>query len=337
MTQGAAEDQSAVIDLLMDVRSYAHRPDSVTRIDTHGAMIFLAGDRAYKLKRAVRLAYLDFSTVEKRRAVCERELALNSVTAPGLYLRVLPVARGKDGALTLGGEGEAADWVIEMRRFDQAQLFDRLAETGRLDMALIDKLGGLIAQFHAGAAATAGAAWPDSLAEVLRTVTAALRTDEFAQLGVESISSSLNRAFTTQEALMIARRASGFVRRCHGDMHLKNIVLLDSKPRLFDALEFDETLAQIDVLYDLAFLLMDLWRRGLKAEANAVLNRYFAGRASEADLAGLALLPLFLAVRAGVRAMVGLDGLAVADPAGRDLLREETHGYARLAKALIAT
>jgi aminoglycoside phosphotransferase family enzyme/predicted kinase len=336
MTQGVSEDQSAVVDLLMEPRSYAHRPEGVTRIDTHGAMIFLAGDRAYKLKRAVKLAYLDFSTVEKRRAVCEREMALNSVTAPGLYLGVLPVARVADGVLRLGGEGEAADWVIEMRRFDQTQLFDRLAEAGRLDMALIEKLGGLIAQFHEGAEAATGAAWPESLGQVLLTVTRALGADEFASLGLGDLPSDLDGAFRARETLMTARRNAGFVRRCHGDMHLKNIVLLDGEPRLFDALEFDENLARIDVLYDLAFLFMDLWRRGLKAEANAVLNRYFGGTASAADLAGLALLPLFLALRAGVRAMVGLDGLAVAQGTASGGLREETHGYARLAKALIA-
>ena len=117
-------------------------------MDTHGAIIFLAGDRAYKLKRAVKLAYLDFSTLEKRRAVCERELELNRRTAPALYLGLIPVTRDERGGLRLGGPGEAVDWLIEMRRFGQEQLFDRLARVGKLEPALLERLVRHIQAFH---------------------------------------------------------------------------------------------------------------------------------------------------------------------------------------------
>ena len=336
MAEEQPDDQSQIIDFLSRPQSYPHRPGTVERIDTHGAIIFLAGDRAYKLKRAVKLAYLDFSGLGKRRAVCERELVLNSRTAPALYLGVLPVVREPGGGLRIGGDGEVADWLIEMRRFDQAQLFDRLAGAGKLSADLIEKLARAISAFHAAAPRATDAAWPQSLAQVTKTVTDALGHPELADLGLAETREALSAAITNGHALLTARRDAGFVRRCHGDLHLKNIVLLDGEPCLFDALEFDENLATVDVLYDLAFLIMDLWHRGLQAEANAILNHYFRREVSEFEWAGLALLPLFLALRAGVRAMVGLDGLAIARGAKRERLLDEVKSYALLAKTLIA-
>jgi len=329
-------EQDDVVDFMMRPESYPDRPETVERVDTHGAMIFLAGERAYKLKRSVKLAYLDFSTLEKRRAVCERELELNRATAPEIYLRVLPVTRDEAGRLVLGGDGQAVDWVIEMRRFDGDQLFDRLAESGALDPSLIAKLAVIIESFHANAPARPEAAWPDSLAQVLRTVTDALGHDALSDQGAERTIARLREEMSAQTDLLNARRKAGFVRRCHGDMHLKNIVLLDGEPRLFDALEFDEDLATIDVLYDLGFLLMDLWHRDLAGEANLIFNHYMPDDGTDIEWAGLSLLPLFTALRAGVRAMVGIDGLGVAQGEKRAQLLDETRSYARLAGELIA-
>src|SRR5690606_26696689 len=137
----------------------------VERIDTHGAMVFLTGSRAYKLKRAVRFDYLDFSTAERRRASCEAEVHLNRRTAPDLYLGVKAIARQPDGSLALGGAGEPLDWVVEMRRFDQNALLDRLAESGRLDVDMMPTLASAIARFHDNAerrhdhGGTAGMHW----------------------------------------------------------------------------------------------------------------------------------------------------------------------------------
>jgi aminoglycoside phosphotransferase family enzyme/predicted kinase len=336
MAENRTDDQSAVIRFLLDPASYPERPDRVERMDTHGAIIFLAGDRAYKLKRAVKLAYLDFSTLEKRRAVCERELELNRRTAPALYLGLIPVTRDEHGGLRLGGSGEAVDWVIEMRRFGQEQLFDRMARAGKLEPALLERLVRHIQAFHSDAPRRTDAAWPDSLIGVAGTVISALGDTEFDTLGTAGTRDALRDRIERARPLLAARREAGFVRRCHGDMHLKNIVLIDGEPCLFDALEFDEDLATVDVLYDLGFLLMDLWGRGLKREANAVLNRYFARDVAAEEWAGLSLLPLFMSLRAGVRAMVGLDGLRAAAEADCSALREEMLGYADLAGALIA-
>lgn len=329
-------DQSEVIDFLACPDNYAHGPEAVERIDTHGAVIFLAGERAYKLKRAVKLAYLDFSTLEKRRVACERELELNRMTAPEIYRRIIPVTRDKHGRLSLDGEGEVADWIVEMMRFDSDCLFDRLADAKRLNTDLIARLARAIERFHASAQRQRQAAWPERLTEVVDTVTQALGHPELTGLDLDGTCGALRNTLEKQWNLLDARRGAGFVRRCHGDLHLKNIVLIDGAPRLFDALEFDEDLATIDILYDLAFLLMDLWHRGLNAEANTVLNRYLAHELSHLESAGLALLPLFMSLRAGVRAMVGLDGLRAANCTDRERLLEETKSYARLAKDLIA-
>jgi aminoglycoside phosphotransferase family enzyme/predicted kinase len=336
MAGDLSESQSATIEFLREPRSYPHRPRTVERIDTHGAVIFLAGSRAYKLKRAVKLAYLDFSSLEKRRAVCERELALNRATAPELYLGVLPIMRDAGGRLSFQGGGEIVDWVIEMRRFDGDLLFDALARAGRLHPPLVEKLAQAVERFHARAPQRPQCAWPGTLAQVIKTVTAAFAQAELADLGLESAIAGLRGAVESGDHLLNSRREAGFVRRCHGDLHLRNIVLIDGEPRLFDALEFDEELATVDVLYDLGFLLMDLWHRGLRGEANLILNHYFAGERSREEWAGLALLPLFLSLRAGVRAMVGLDGMALAQGERQTALHEETRNYAALSMALIA-
>lgn len=300
--------QAAVTALLADPRT--HGGAVVERVDTHAALVFLAGDRAYKLKRAVRYPYLDFSTVEKRRAACFAEVALNRRTAPSLYLDVVPVVRRADGALALGGAGEAVDWVVAMRRFPADALFESLAERGALTAERMRALADSVAAFHAaaerrpdgGGAAAMRAVVDGNLAE-LRERPALFppdRVERLARLGADA----LDRLAPPLEE----RRRSGFVRHCHGDLHLRNIVLLDGAPTLFDGIEFDESLAVIDVAYDLAFLLMDLDHRGLRPLGCAVLNRYLE---STGDFGGLALLPLFLSVRAAVRAKIGAAAAAV--------------------------
>jgi aminoglycoside phosphotransferase family enzyme/predicted kinase len=336
---GAGEDQRAIIAFLMQPESYPESPPEVSRIDTHGAAIFLAGERAYKLKRAVKLAYLDFSTPEKRKAMCERELALNRPLAPRLYRGLVPVTREAGGALRLGGAGEPADWLIEMERFADAQLFDRLAVAGRLDGALIEKLAEVIERFHAAAPVCNEPGWPAGLGQIVRNVARALSgVDETATAGggMPGYLTALQVTLDGHRDLLTARREAGLVRRCHGDLHLKNIVLIDAEPCLFDALEFDEDLARIDVLYDLAFLVMDLAHRGLKSEAHALLNHYFSRDAADIEWRGLALFPFFLALRAAIRAMVGLDGLSLAQGEKRAALAADINAYAELAKALLS-
>ncbi len=303
----AEPEQAEIVAFLSRGAAYGDPALPVDRITTHISHLFLAGERAYKLKRAVRLPYVDFSTVALRHAACERELALNRRLAPELYEAVVPVTRAA-GGYALGGSGEAADWVVRMRRFDQDCLLDRIAEQGGLAPSLLRALGDVVAQAHASAEPVMGAGAAAALERVIRSngeAFAACPRDVFAPGAVDRLQTSCAASLRTVAPLLDRRRAQGRVRRCHGDLHLGNICLIGGRPVLFDCIEFSDDLAVIDVLYDLAFVLMDLWQRGLSAEANLVFNRYL-DRADEAD--GLSALPLFMALRAAIRAHVTATG-----------------------------
>lgn len=294
------EDQAAVIALLSSPATHGGAP--VDRVETHASIVFLAGARAWKLKRAVRYDYLDFSTPERRRVMCEAEVTLNRRTAPSIYRGVAPITRAADGTLALNGAGEAIDWVVEMERFDQANLFDRLAAANRLDLSLMAPLGAAIAAFHAAAQPRVDHGGPAGMRWVVEGNAAGF--EEFGRDILDRAACARVTAASRDEIrrrlpLLVSRCAGGRVRQCHGDLHLRNIVLLDGMPTLFDAIEFNDEIACVDVLYDLAFLLMDLWRRGLPRHANAVWNAYLA---ETGDLEGLGLMPLFLSCRAAVRA-----------------------------------
>jgi aminoglycoside phosphotransferase family enzyme/predicted kinase len=317
-------DQTAVIEFLSAPATYDGA--SVERIDTHASVVFLVGERAYKLKRAVKFDYLDFSTPERRRAMCEAEVRLNRRTAPEIYRGVLPVTRHDDSHLALGSDGTPVDWVVEMNRFDQRGLFDRLAVAGELKLELMSSLAAAIAGFHLSAEPRTDQGGRPAMAWVIEGNAAGFA--EFGGACLDStdasrVTSESLRELDRRGALLDSRRESGFVRQCHGDLHLRNIVLLDGRPRLFDGVEFNDRISCTDVLYDLAFLLMDLWRRRLPRHANAVLNRYLA----ETDAwEALCLLPLFLSCRAAVRAKTSATAATQANDAGR---RGELHATAR--------
>jgi aminoglycoside phosphotransferase family enzyme/predicted kinase len=304
------EDQSEVIAFLCDPRT--HSGQAVERIDTHGAVVVLAGNRAYKLKRAVRYPYMDFSTLELRRRACEAELMLNRRTAPEVYLDVAPIARDAQGSFRIGGNGEIVDWVVIMRRFDQDALFDRLAERGGLDDEIMTRLADEVLRLHARAERCQEQGGAEGIGRVVAGNDAALReagASVFEAVLIDQLRSLSVEALRRLAPLLDERRAGGLVRRCHGDLHLRNICLIEGRPVLFDAIEFNDQIACIDVLYDLAFLLMDLDRRGPGHFGNLVLNRYLSEGARCArlgELAALAALPLFLATRAAVRAHVGV-------------------------------
>ncbi len=304
-----SEDQRDVIAFLKDPSSYGPGVDRVEVIETHASFVFIAGERVFKLKRAVAYPYLDFSTPDLRRRACEAELVLNRRTAPTLYEEVRGLFRGADRAVSFEPNGEAIDWVVVMRRFDQNLLFDALAKTGRLDRHVMDQLADRIAEFHASAERhfdDGGPAEMGDLADVQYHCLAAQSRAGFARDRVERIRKKWQERVAILAELLDRRRAAGKVRQCHGDLHLRNICLFDGKPTLFDCLEFDKALARIDVLYDLAFLLMDLEHRGLRHFAARVFNRYL-DRSGEDD--GLAALPLFLSLRAAIRAHVTATAL----------------------------
>ncbi|XHO97014.1 AAA family ATPase [Azospirillum sp. A26] len=330
----AAGQQEEVIAFLGD--PHTHGGLAVERIDTHAASVFLAGDRALKLKRAVRYPYLDYSTVGKRHAACAEELAINRRTAPALYRGLVAVRRGEDGRLRLdesGGAGEAVDWLVSMARFPDEALFDRMAERRALTPALMRRLAERIAAFHREAAPRPDGGGVEAMREVADGNVADLRAapDLFPATVVDLLAERTGDALDRLAPVLEERRRAGFVRHGHGDLHLRNIVLLDGEPTLFDAIEFDEALAVADVFYDLAFLLMDLDHRGLRPLGNAVLNRYLE---ETGDYAGLAALPLFLSLRAAVRAKVSAAALRL-EGAADEALAGEARRYLEQALAVL--
>ena len=272
----------------------AGRPPEETQISA----LYIGADTVWKLKRAVRLPFLDFTALDARRHFLHRELDLNGPAAPGLYRDVLPITRGP-GGLALGGEGKVVDWVLRMAPIPPADfLLHRLA--AGLPEALLDALGDMVAADHARRL-PAGAHDPGHPAENARGNARAARQ---AGLPGEAVATWLRQAEQALDAAaphLAQRAAAGFVRRAHGDLHLGNICIWQGAPAPFDALEFDEAMATVDLGYDLAFLLMDLDRRAGRAAANRVLNRYVA---RTGDAALVRLLPPFLSRRAMVRAHV---------------------------------
>ncbi len=323
--------QSETIRFLSRAETYGS--GRVRRMETHISIVFLAGERAYKLKKAVRFPYLDFSTPDKRRAACEAEVAINRRTAPGMYLGVQPVTRDDGGGLRLGGDGEAVDWLVEMARFDQDALFDSLARRGGLDRRLMEQTAEVIAEFHQGADERLESGGADAMAAIIDNNAACFGQpggDALDRATVENLNAASRRALDHAGGMLDKRRRAGLVRHCHGDLHLRNIVLVDGRPTLFDAIEFNDLFADIDVLYDLAFLLMDLDHHGLGRLASIVLNRYLDVTGDEG---GLRALPLFLSLRAAVRAHVnaatgaGGPGLAAGPMAEAGRYLEAAHRY----------
>ncbi|HMB74858.1 MAG TPA: phosphotransferase, partial [Kiloniellaceae bacterium] len=288
-TEGSTDDrqdQAEAVAFLARPESYvalqaapsAAKPLAVTRIDTHAAMVFLAGDKAVKIKRAVRYPYLDFSSLALRLQACCRELLLNRRTAPLLYEGLLALLRRDDGGLAFAGplepddalpEGEVVEWALLMKRFDGDGLFSKLAARGALTAEMLDDLITEVLRFHEQAERLTGA--PEAAVAGLQRVAEENLADFqrfpacFAPKAVAAHAARLAAVLDRQAPLLQARAAAGFRRHCHGDLHLGNICLWDGKPLIFDCLEFDDDLAEIDLLYDLAFLLMDLLQRDLPA------------------------------------------------------------------------
>jgi aminoglycoside phosphotransferase family enzyme/predicted kinase len=275
-------------------------------IETSCAWVFLRGDTALKIKRPVHFGFLDFTTLEKRGWALERELAFNRLTAPDVYRAVHRITRTVDAGLELDGKGTLVDYALEMRRFDENAVLS--ANPNLIDAAMAETLGREIAGFHAKAELRPNVG-VKSLAYVIGSNASLLRelAEVFSAEKVEALVAATDTAFTAQQDLLERRAAAGFMRRCHGDLHLGNIFLEHGKPVLFDCIEFNDLLSEIDVQYDLAFILMDLDIRKRRDAGVRLLGAYLDEAArtfGEAVFEGLAALPLMLSIRAAVRAHV---------------------------------
>src|SRR5215831_16395732 len=327
--------QDAVFELLGTPATYRlPAAAQIARHQTHAAIVFLAGDRALKVKRAVRYPFLDFSSLDKRKAACEAELAINRKFAPQLYRRVVPVTRDGDGALALDGGGEPVEWAVEMARFDEDRTLDRLAQRGELDEKLLAKLAVMVAAMHERAEPVEPAPWIAAVEQFIGNNTSVFRRhpELFEETSVIDLDGQSLAAFKRLRPLLVERGKQGLIRRSHGDLHLGNIAVLDGEPVAFDALEFDPVIASGDLLYDLAFLLMDLLEFDRQAAANQILNGYYAAARRDADCDGIAALPFFMTLRAAIRAMTTASRLDVT----KDSIARSARRYFDLAVNLLA-
>src|SRR6516165_11320733 len=296
-----------------------HGGEGVKRIDTHAAVIFLAGSRALKIKRAVRFPFLDYSTLDKRRSACAAELRINRPLAADIYRGLVAITRSPAGELQFDGAGDPIEWAVEMRRFDENATLDHLAAAGKVDAGLADALG----------RAVEPARWIKALADYIEEHVTAFgeMPDLFPPAEVDVLARASRAAHARVQALLGERGERGLIRRIHGDLHLGNVVLLKGRPVLFDAIEFSPLIATGDLLYDLAFLLMDLAERGRRGAANIVLNRYLMETKRVLDLDALAALPLFLSMRAAIRAKVTAARLRIAGAEHRGEIETSARNY----------
>ncbi|WP_456622656.1 MULTISPECIES: bifunctional aminoglycoside phosphotransferase/ATP-binding protein [unclassified Bradyrhizobium] len=313
--------------------SPANHP-GVTRIDTHAASVILDGTRALKIKRAVRFPFLDYTTLEKRKAACEEEIRINRPLAPQIYHRVVAITEEPDGSIRVDGRGRPIEYAVDMSRFDESRTLDHLAKAGSLDADLVSAAADAIVASHAAAIRADGETWVSSIPGLIDGNSNGLRTGNHFKVGeIEQLGKASHEAFLRARPSLEERGHLGYVRRCHGDLHLANIVLIDQQPVLFDAIEFDAQMATVDVLYDLAFTLMDLLRYDQPLAANIVLNQYLAATPPE-NLDALGALPLFMSIRAAIRAQVALARLKPPHSSDPGIL-DEARRYFDLARALI--
>ncbi|TVP84898.1 MAG: aminoglycoside phosphotransferase [Thioalkalivibrio sp.] len=308
----ALERQHRLLTRLAEPTRFPHPADSVERIETHISTLLLAGDHAYKIKKPLDLGFLDFSTLESRQRFCAAELEINRTLAPGIYLDVATI-RGTPDDPHIGGEGPVLEYAVHMRRFDRDQELNRLLENGRLPVSAMDELGSTVAAFHEGAArapADSEHGTPDAVLAPMLANFEALEPAADAAPGrrgrLHELESWTRQTWERLAPLIRARRANGFVRACHGDMHLGNMVYVEDEQgrkqlAIFDGIEFNPSLRWIDVASELAFMTMDLHARGAPSHSHRVLNAYLERRD---DFEALALLPFYQVYRALVRAKV---------------------------------
>jgi uncharacterized protein len=319
------DSQNEVFSFLADPAN--HGGQKVQRIDTHAASVFLAGDRALKVKRAVRFPFLDYSTLPKRKRACEAELAVNAPYAPEIYRGVVAITREASGKLAIAGAGTPVEWAVATRRFDEKRTLDHVA--GEIDEGLADALGRAVAAAHAKTLAVDPQAWIAAVGSYIDEHVEAFRQhpDIFPAGEIESLARASRTAYDRIVPLLRERGRRGLIRRIHGDLHLGNIVLIGRTPVLFDAVEFSDIIASGDVFYDLAFLLMDLLERRLAPAANIVFNRYLAETRRAEDFDALAALPFFLSTRAAIRAKVTAARMERAKEAERKSIAASARAY----------
>jgi aminoglycoside phosphotransferase family enzyme/predicted kinase len=329
----------SLIAALQNPALFPHPVEGFQLIETHISWVLLTGPYVYKFKKPVNFGFLDFTTLPARQHFCNEELRLNQRLTDDLYLEVIPIT-GTVEAPQLGGEGEVLEYALKMRQFPQSGLLSTLQANGELTTTHIDEIARQIAEFHISAPvvpATNDLGSPDSvMAPVLQNFEQIrpLISEKADLLQLDSLQAWAETSFNRLKTLLGQRKAEGFIRECHGDIHLGNITLIDGKVVIFDCIEFNEPFRMTDVYADIGFLAMDLEDRGLKSLSRRLVSQYLE---LTGDYRGLELLNFYKAYRALVRAKVALFSLpADADPVQRGATLRQYRNYANLAESYSA-
>lgn len=329
------------VSKLLTAGCYDHPVSRIELLETHISWVILTGSFVYKIKKPVNLGFLDFSTLEKRRHYCEEELRLNRRLAPRIYLAVVPVS-GTPDQPRFGDDGDVIDYAVKMRQFPQSAQLDRMLQQGALNTACLDAIAETVAHFHQHieiAPASSDYGGPKQVWHPVAENFDQIRereSDKDRITLLDQIFLWSRRSFEQLTPILQQRKQEGFVRECHGDLHLRNIAWVEQAPVIFDCIEFNPGLRWIDVMSDMAFLFMDLIDRGQPRYAYRLLNRYLS---VTGDYAGLTVLPFYLVYRAIVRAKVDRIRLSQDDIQDAEKIpaQNEYLGYLRLAESFTQT
>ncbi|HBB34906.1 MAG TPA: adenylyl-sulfate kinase [Cyanobacteria bacterium UBA8803] len=325
-----------LIEQMLQPGFYPHPvTEPIQLMQTHVSYVLLTGDYAYKVKKPVNFGFLDYSTLAQRQHFCKEEIRMNQPNAPEIYLDVLPIVQTGE-RLVLGGTGQAVEYALKMRQFPQDTLLSAMFEQGKLTVSHIEELGRIVAKFHAkaqtndyirtfGEVQKIRAAFDENYQQTQKYIGGPQSQQQY-----DETKQFTDKFFAEQQELLAIRRDNNWIRECHGDLHLRNICLWPDRIQLFDCIEFNEPFRFVDVMYDVAFAVMDLEARGRKDLGNAFLNTYVE---QTGDWEGLQVLPLYLSRQAYVRAKVTsflLDDSAVPESAKQEAVAVAA-GYYRQA------
>ena len=318
---------------MLNTGVYSHPVGDIELIETHISWVVLTGDYAYKIKKPVNFGFLDFSTLEKRKKYCEQELYLNRRLAPDIYLDVVSISGSVENPI-ISDEKKAFEYAVKMRQFPQSAQLDNMLQAGELRNEHIDAIAQMVAEFHKNTVVAndnVDYGEPEKLFKpvkenfelIFERINASLKTSDY-EAKLDELKKWSESEFVRLKSIFTQRKREGFIRECHGDMHLRNLVWLDGKALAFDCIEFNANLRWIDVISEIAFLMMDLQDRGQEQLANRFINAYLE---ITGDYDGLSVLPFYLCYRAMVRAKV--DALRIEqlsdDPNTTELAEFESY------------
>ena len=297
-------EQKEVVEALMKPEAYDEDPGSIEMVQTHISVIFLTQNLVYKMKKSVNFGFLDFTTLEKRRFFCQKELKLNRRLCGDMYLEIVPI--NKADTIKIKGKGETVEYAVKMKRMPEESIMSKLLEENKVDVKLVDRIAKIIAEFHSkaetssrisefGSLATIETNWKENFEQTEEFIDKTISTADFKLICVK-----VEDFIKKKELLFMKRRTENRVRNCHGDIHSGNIFVTD-KIYIFDAIEFNERFRYSDVAADVAFLAMDLDFRGLTKLSTFFIGKYvdYSG-----DKELMTLLPFYKCYRAFVRGKV---------------------------------